>query len=784
MDPREVLELVARTSASGAVVGRAAERERSEDGDDTAEADGLIHLTRLPARRARAAPIPDDLPPLLVDRLRLAGIEQLYAHQAATLAAARKDRHVVVATGTASGKSLAYQLPVLEALLTDEHATTLYLSPTKALGRDQLRAIRDLRLPQVRAAVVDGDTPFAERDAIRKTANWVLTNPDLVHHSLLGDHRYWRDFLHRLRYVVVDESHTARGVFGSHVALVLRRLRRLAERYGADPRFLLASATIGNPAEHAGWLVGDEVTAVVEDGSPHGALDLGLWQPPLLDVDEGVRRSVLREAGDLLASFVGAQVQTLVFAKSRKAAELIALFARERLGDSALADAVASYRAGYLPEERRALETALREGRLVGMAATEALELGIDVAGLDTVILAGYPGTAASFWQRLGRAGRTGEASAGVLVAGDDPLDQYLVHHPEQLLERPPEDAIIDPANPYLLGPHLRCACQEAPMDADEATRWFGPGAPALLDEEVAAGRLRERGGRYHFFGRRRASAEVDIRSIGGATIRIVDADTGALIGDVEEARAYKQTHTGAVYLHQGRQYEIRALDLDRGLAVAREAPEISYATRARSDTDVRILGELEHAAWGEVDVRLGSVEVTVQVTGYEVFRPGSNEVLDRVDLELPATTLQTVAVWYTIPDHLLEDEAGLTFARVPGSLHAAEHAAIGLLPLIALCDRWDIGGLSTAVHADTGMPTVFVYDGYPGGAGLAERSFRRLGEHLAATRAAVAECGCAHGCPSCVQSPKCGNGNEPLDKDGAVAVLDLLLVRAPQTPP
>ena len=763
MDPREVLELVARTTTEGA------------GGED----EHLVHLTRLPARAARTVPVGDDLPGLLVDRLALAGIEELYAHQAAALHAARAGQHVVVATGTASGKSLAYQLPVLETLLNDPQATALYLAPTKALGRDQLRAMRALKLPQLRAAVVDGDTPFAERDAIRRTANWVLTNPDLVHHAMLGDHRYWRDFLHRLRYVVVDESHTARGVFGSHVALVLRRLRRLAERYGADPQFLLASATIGNPAEHAAWLVGDEVTAVEQDGSPHGALSLGLWQPPLVDADEGVRRSVLRESGDLLASFVGAQVQTLVFTKSRKAAELVALFARERLGDSALADAVASYRAGYLPEERRALEEALREGRLVGMAATEALELGIDVAGLDTVILAGYPGTAASFWQRLGRAGRTGEASAGVLVAGDDPLDQYLVHHPEQLLERPPEDAIIDPANPYLLGPHLRCACQEFPMAAEEATRWFGASAVDLLDADVAAGRLRERGGRYHHIGRKRASAEVDIRSVGGATIQIVDADTGALIGNVDEARAYKQTHTGAIYLHQGRQYEIQQLDLERQLAVAREAPTISHATRARSDTDVRILGELERSSRGGIDVVLGRVEVTVQVTGYDVIRPGTNEVLDRIDLDLPATTLQTVAVWYTIPDDLLEDEAGLTFSRVPGSLHAAEHAAIGLLPLIALCDRWDIGGLSTAAHADTGMPTVFVYDGYPGGAGLAERSYRRLDEHLSATRTAVAECGCSQGCPSCIQSPKCGNGNDPLDKAGAVAVLDLVLARA-----
>jgi DEAD/DEAH box helicase domain-containing protein len=717
----------------------------------------------------------------VASRLELAGIGALYTHQAAVRDLVRDGRDVVVATGTASGKSLAYQLPVLEAIVAEPTTSALYLAPTKALTRDQLRSVRGFKLPQVRAAVLDGDTPRPERDAIRRSANWILTNPDLLHHSLLPGHQTWRDFLHRLRFVIVDEAHVARGVFGSHVALILRRLRRLAERYGADPTFVLASATIGNPAEHASELVGRDVVAVVEDGAPRGPLDLGLWQPPLTDPDQGVRRSLLRESGDLLASFVGSQVQTLVFTRSRKGAELIATFARERLGDDdPLADTVRAYRGGYLPEERRALEEDLRAGRLVGLAATEALELGIDVSGLDAVLLAGYPGTVARFWQRLGRAGRAGGAATGVLIAADDPLDQYLVHHPDQLLGRPPEDAIIDPANPYLLAPHLRCACHEAPLDDEEAGRWFGPSAPGLLAADVAAGRLRERGGRHHWISRRRPSADVDIRSAGGTDVRIVDAETGVLIGTVDEARAPAQVHDGAIYLHQGQQYEVAALDLDQHLAVVTPAGDIHHTTRARSDTDVAILAELEATAWGPIDIRLGRVEVTTQVTGYDVLRLGSSEVLAHVPLDLPPQHLQTVAVWYVLTDELLAS-AGVPAARVPGSLHAAEHGAIGLLPLIALCDRWDIGGLSTALHPDTGRPTVFVYDGYPGGAGLAERSYRRLAEHLGATRTTIAECACDHGCPSCVQSPKCGNGNEPLDKVGAVQVLDLLLGHAPQ---
>jgi DEAD/DEAH box helicase domain-containing protein len=805
-DPRDVLELLGRTSASGATGERHAEPAHADarpggtnDGTEGPPDEGLVHLERLPARPAEPVPLPDDLPAALRGRLEHAGVTHLWSHQAEAWRRARTGEHLVVATGTASGKSLCYQLPVLDRLLADDKAVALYLAPTKALAHDQLRALRAFRLPQLRAAALDGDTPAPEREAVRRTTNWVLTNPDLLHHSLLPNHRTWRDLLHRLAFVIVDESHVARGVFGGHVALVLRRLRRLAERYGADPTFLLTSATIGNPGEHASTLTGLPVAELTRDGSPRGPLDLGLWQPPFvdepgwdpevgLDGASTARRSLLRETGDLLASFVAADVQTLVFTRSRKGAEITALAARERLGDATdtdgapLADTVASYRAGYLAEERRDLERRLRSGELRGVAATSALELGIDVAGLDAVVLAGWPGTTASFWQRLGRAGRAGGAAVGVLVAQEDPLDHYLVSHPEELVGRPPEDAIVDPANPYLLAPHLRCACQEAPLTDEEASRWFGPAAPEALAADVDAGLLRRRADQHFWVSRRRASAEVDLRSAGGATVRIVDGDTGALVGDVDEARAHRQVHEGAVYLHQGRQFEVQALDLDRHVALVSEAPRLAHTTRPRSDTDVRVLDVLASTAWDEVEVRLGRVEVTTQVTGYEVLRLGSDEVLDRVELDLPPIELRTVAVWYAVPEGSLE-AAGVPFAAVPGALHAAEHAAIGMLPLLALCDRWDLGGLSTALHPDTGLPTVFVYDGYPGGAGLAERSYRRLPEHLRRTRETIATCRCRDGCPSCVQSPKCGNGNDPLDKLGAVRVLDLLLARAPADP-
>ncbi|MPZ86684.1 MAG: DEAD/DEAH box helicase [Nitriliruptorales bacterium] len=789
----------------------------------------LTHVQRLPARRADLVDLPDDLPSLVADRLRLAGLDRLYRHQAEALEHVRAGRHVVVATGTASGKSLCYQLPLLERLLTDDKATALYLAPTKALANDQLRALRAFRLPHIRAATYDGDTPAGEREAIRRTANVVLTNPDMLHAGLLPGHRRWGDFLHRLALVVVDECHVARGVFGSHVAAILRRLRRLCAYYSTpstallgrsgrtawaggrgrgaggsrdglaedpaddlrirddgeprgagtgSPCFVFASATIGNAGEHARNLSGLDVVEVVRDGSPKPPVTFGLWEPPLGDTDQGGRRSTLAESADLLAGLIQAQVATLAFVRSRKGAEVVATQTRRLLAPAGLDDRVMAYRAGYLASERRAVERGLQDGSLYGVATTDALELGMDVGTLDAVIIAGWPGTLASLWQQAGRAGRRGQEAVVTFVADDNPLDHYLLSNPDQLWGRPLESAVVDLTNPYILLPHLRCAAWELPLDAEEEV--FGtPGGPrpdvaGHLDGEVGAGRLRERGGRFYWSGRGSPAAGVSIRSAGGSPFQIVDGMTGALIGDVDESRAYRTVHEGAVYLHQGQSYRIERLDLRERVAVARMFTGDEY-TQPRSDTDISVLAVTESVDWGRCRFVRGRVEVSNRVLAYERRRLSSGESLGIVELDLPPLHLVTQALWLTIPSDVLA-VAGIDQVRVPGAAHAAEHAAIGLLPLFAMCDRWDIGGVSTAWHPDTGLPTIFIYDGYPGGAGITERGFRSDDAHLRATLSAIHACQCATGCPSCVQSPKCGNGNEPLDKAGAVALLRAVL--------
>ncbi|HXF71584.1 MAG TPA: DEAD/DEAH box helicase [Actinomycetota bacterium] len=733
----------------------------------------LAHLRELPAREPRLAPL-EGLPDLVADRLRLLGIEGLYPHQRRALDALLAGRNVVLATGTASGKTLAYNLAFATLALEDPRRTALYLFPTKALARDQLRQVRELRLPQVRAAVYDGDTPRAERPLIRRNANLVMTNPDMLHAGILPDHARWADFFLRLSLVVVDEAHVARGVFGSHVGLVLRRLRRLVARYGGRPRFAAASATVGNPGELAERLTGLPFEAVTEDASPRGEKLFALWNPPVVDEESGARRSALSEGSWLLARLVERGVRTIAFARSRRAAELLAEFARREVPPD-LRGRVRAYRAGYLPELRRELERALGTGELLAVASTTALELGIDIGSLDAAVLVGYPGTRASMWQQAGRAGRREEASLAVLVAQDDPLDQYLVTHPEDLFDRPPEDAVIDPGNPFVLEPHLACAAREQPL-ADEEVSFFGEGAPAALARLEERGEVVRRGGRYHHRGRGSPHRAVDMRSASGRTFAIVVEDTGELLGTVDEARAFWQVHPGAVYLHQGEQYVVRELDLEAAVAVVERA-DPQYFTQAADVTDLEVVEAIDEAMTGDVPTSYGRVRVTDRVVGFRRVLVATGELLDMVPLELPPRELETRAVWWAIPDAVVE-RAGITPAVLPGAAHAAEHAAIGLLPLVATCDRWDVGGVSTPLHPDTGTCAIFVYDGYPGGAGIAERGFRARERWLEATLEAVRSCPCARGCPSCVQSPKCGNGNEPLDKQGAVALLAAILGR------
>jgi DEAD/DEAH box helicase domain-containing protein len=736
----------------------------------------LVHLERLPARPARTVALPEDLPPLVRSRLEARGITELWTHQAEALALARDGTHTVVATGTASGKSLCYLLPVFESLLDgSRRATALYFAPTKALAQDQLRTVRSFALTGVRAATYDGDTPTGERPRVRRAANLVLTNPDMLHQAILPNHERWAPFLGRLAYVVVDEAHTLRGVFGAHVAVVLRRLRRLARRYGAEPTFVLASATLGNPGELAGRLTGLPVEPVTGDGSPRGPLSFALWEPPLLDETTGLRRSTLVESAGWLAAGVEGGVRTLCFTRSRRGAELVATYARRRVAevDRALAGRVRAYRAGYLAEERRQLEQGLVSGELLGVAATNALELGMDIGGLDAVVLNGFPGTIASMWQQAGRAGRRGGSSLAVLIGADDPMDAYLLHHPDDLFRRPHEGALVDPGNPYVLAPHLACAAYEAPL-TEEDLALFGPGAAEAAAALEADGILRRRREGLRLVSGRSPAASIGLRNVGGPPVTIVEAGTGQLIGTVDYARAPATVHPGAVYLHQSESYKVLELDLDEAVTLVEPFSGGEY-TQTRDDIDLEVLQELRRIELPRGALSLGRVAVTTQIIGYDRRRIGTGELLGSEELDMPPRRLITIAYWYTMNDQLLA-AAKVTPAEVPGAAHAAEHAQIGLLPLFAMCDRWDIGGLSTAYHPDTGMATIFVYDGHPGGAGITERGFHVAPDHLTATRDTVATCPCESGCPSCVQSPKCGNGNHPLDKAGAVRLTDELL--------
>ena len=744
----------------------------------------LRHVADLPPRRARTLAWPTWTPPDVVRAFHDRGIEAPWSHQLAAAELARDGRHVVLSTGTASGKSLAYQLPILTALTENPRARALYLSPTKALGHDQLRAVASLTaaagLDDVAPTSYDGDTSADVRRFARERSRWIFSNPDMIHLSMLRNHARWAVFLRHLRYLVVDECHYYRGIFGSNVAMVLRRLLRLCARYspgGEMPTVIFASATTADPATTASELIGQTVAEVTEDGSPQGARTVALWEPALIDdlVGENgapVRRSAGAEASRVMADLITEGARTLTFVRSRRGAELAALGARARLVDTApeLAEQVASYRAGYLAEDRRSLERALADGRLRGMATTNALELGVDIAGLDAVVLAGFPGTVASFWQQAGRAGRRGQGALVVLIARDDPLDTYLVHHPAALLDKPIERVVIDPGNPYVLGPQLLCAATELPLTDAEVRMWD---AEAVAGTLVDDGLLRRRPSGYFPTPGLDPHPAVDIRGATGGQIAILEADTGRMLGSAGAGQAASSVHPGAVYLHQGESYVVDSLDFEDGIALV-HAEDPGYTTFARELTDITATGPGERAVHGPVTVGLVPVCVSHTVTGY-LRRRLDGEIIDFCELDMPTRTLDTMAVMCTITPEALADR-GIDPLRIPGSLHAAEHAAIGLLPLIASCDRGDIGGVSTAVGPVDGLPTIFVYDGHPGGAGFAARGHGAITRWWEATASAIEACECPAGCPSCVQSPKCGNGNDPLDKDGAVRVLRLVL--------
>jgi len=735
--------------------------------DDLLAADELAYRTSEPARPARTAPLPSSLQPAFRAALRRRGISALYTHQAETYAAARRGANVIVTTGTASGKTLAFNLPVLDALTADRRARALYLYPTKALAQDQARALAALAVPAVRAAIYDGDTPREQRRQIRGWASLVLTNPDMLHVGVLPRHDLWAEFLHNLRFVVVDEAHVYRGVFGSHVANVLRRLRRLARLYGAQPRFLLASATIANAGQLARELTGEEAAVVDEDGAPRCARTIAFWNPPLLDPELGLRASPLGEASRLLAELARRGVRTICFAKSRRSAELIHRFACGRL-EPATAARLAPYRAGYTPQQRREIERRLMAGELLGVTCTDALELGIDVGELDCAISVGFPGTVASLRQQWGRAGRR-EHGLAVLVASDDALDQYFMREPSALLERRVEAAILDHANPRVLDGHVAAAAYEAPL-GDEDASTLGPEA---LERAPHVPELRRTGRGWVWAGRQAPAARVPLRSASADPFLVVDASSGDVLGLAERERAYSTVHEGAVYLHLGRQYLVRELDEEARRALV-EPFEGDWYTQAKKDTQTSIEETLRVERRLGLELAFGRVSVSEQVVGYQKKAVADGATLDTVALDLPPTSFSTEALWFVPRPHQLE---GLeTMPLLVSSLHAAEHALIALLPLWAICDRWDIGGLSTNLHPDTSAPTVFVYDGHAGGVGIAERGFEQFEGWVADTARLLAGCPCERGCPSCVQSPKCGNLNELLDKAGALTLLRRML--------
>jgi DEAD/DEAH box helicase domain-containing protein len=730
------------------------------------------------ARRPVLAPLPDDLHPALAKGLGAAGIEDLYRHQALAWETF-PEAPFVVTTGTASGKSMCFNLPALDTLCTDAKARALYLYPTKALAQDQARAIASFRLGRhVRPAIYDGDTKREDRSAIRKRSNLILTNPDMLHMGILPNHAAWGDFFANLAVVVVDEAHVYRGVFGSHVANVLRRLRRVCAAYGTVPRFMMASATIANPVELAEGLTGlDDVRHIDEDGSPGAAREIAMWNPPVTDEALQTRRSALGEAADMVRDLVVGGARTICFVKSRKGVELVAKLVADQLADAhpALRDRVAPYRAGYTPQQRRELEGRLVSGDLLAVITTDALELGIDIGALDAAVVVTFPGTVASLKQMWGRAGRRGRGFA-VYVAGEDALDQFFCRHPDEFLERPVEAAIINYENEQIHDPHLLCAAHEFPIVPERDAETLGPRVRAHCEHLEAGGSLVQRAGTFSLrHPEDYPAARVSLRSGSPDAFAVVDVANGEILGSVDSARAFSTVHDGAVYLHMGRSYAVSELDV-RGRRALVEPFSGDYYTQPKKETDTYIERLMDRRETMGVTLSFGMVTVSETVVAYQRKRLPDHETLDLNALDLPETSFTTQALWYEPDRSLLSEDFPLELLL--GTLHAVEHSQIAVLPLLAMCDRWDIGGLSTNIHPQTGGPTIFIYDGHPGGVGITRQGFIGFERLVADAYRLISECRCQSGCPSCVQSPKCGNLNDPLAKDGAAEMLRRMLDR------
>ena len=734
-------------------------------GKDPRQSLRVAHVRVIPAQEARYG-IPGRPLPASLDRyLARKGI-RLYTHQVEALEALRAGENLIITTPTASGKTLAFNLPIFEALHDNPLATALYLYPTKALANDQLKAIRDLEEGTgiaASGAIYDGDTPSSRRPHIRERSRVILSNPYELHQVLPWHHR-WERFFKNLHFVVIDEAHRYRGVFGSHMAYLIRRLRRIARHYGAEPQFILSTATIANPLEFGRNLTGHDYHHVSSDGSPRGRKHFILYNP----FHNGVNgRSAHRETEDLLLECLSHGLQTLCFTVSRRMAELIALWAHEDLArkgrDPAL---VTAYRAGYLPEERRAIEDRLKSGLLKGLTSTNALEVGIDIGGLDAVLISGFPGTIISTWQQAGRAGRRGRDSIAFLIAFQDLLDQYFMHHPDTFFGSPHEHAIVDLSNPYIVSGHLLCAASELPVQPDrDKPLWPGDlegPIRALSDSHL----LRATPHGVVYCGRGRAAEAVKLDSISSETFRMTC--NGTLLETMDRAQAFREAHEGAVVLHRGETYLVREMDLEtRRIRV--ERADVDYHTDALKAVDLRVVREVNRKEGNGFTLSLGDVEVTEQFTGYRIMKYDS--LIGFEPLNLPPLKFGTRAFWFTLSPDLASSITAAGF-DLAGSLHGVEHALIGVAPFHVLCDRRDLGGVSTPSHPDTDGPAIFVYDGYEGGIGLAEKAFELMDRIASMAHEAVQDCRCEAGCPACIYSPKCGNDNTPLDKGGTVRLL------------
>ncbi|MBI5063461.1 MAG: DEAD/DEAH box helicase, partial [Desulfatitalea sp.] len=695
------------------------------------------------------------------------GLEQLYSHQSAALATIADGRHTVVSTPTASGKSLIYNLAVFKALAQDTQARALYLFPLKALAQDQWATFQhwaSLAAPLTPlAAIYDGDTSDSQRKKIRQNPpHLLITNPEMVHLALLPFHARWQAFFSHLRVVVVDEVHTYRGMFGAHMAQVLRRLQRICTHYGASPTFVFTSATVANPGPLASRLIGLPVETIQESAAPQASRHI-----VLIDPVNGASQAAI----GLLKAALARRLRTIVYTQSRKTAELIAIWARQRAGR--WANQISVYRAGLMPENRRDIERRLKSGELLAVVSTSALELGIDIGDLDLCILVGYPGSMISTWQRSGRVGRRGLEAALVLIAGEDALDKYFMADPKAFWQAAAETAVVNPVNPVALDAHLVCAAAELPLEEHEA--WLGSSeARAALDRLEQAGELRRSadGQRLHT-PRRRPHCTVHLRC-GGTSYRIVDADTTATIGEIDGHRLFRETHPGAIYLHQGLTYLVEAIDELRH-AVHVRATNVDYYTRVRGETDVSIIQLTARKTCGPTDFSMGVLKVTDHITAYDQVRSADGRTLARIPLDFPPVVFETQGIWWEINQDTCRALSEKGFDLM-GALHATEHAAIGILPLLVLADRNDIGGLSTNLHPQTAQATIFIYDGVPGGAGLGEQLFARADQLFQHTLTVIERCRCAKGCPACVHSPKCGSGNQPMDKYGAARLLGLLM--------